>query len=89
MLLKKWCQGRAEQSRNTLKLKGKAETSKTLSNYTCLRPSKILQLDKAVCQVMRVLTEEYSTLPMLLLRKTTSKSEFWHTTSESRNFKVL
>ena len=57
--VKKWCLSRAEQSKNILKLKEKAETSKTSSNYTCLRPSKVLQLDKAVCQVMRVLTEEY------------------------------
>ena len=57
--VKKWCLSRAEQSKNTLKLKEKAEISKTSSNYTCLRPSKILQLDKAVCEVMRVLTEEY------------------------------
>ena len=57
--VKKWCLSRAEQSKNTLKLKEKAEISKTSSNYTCLHPSKILQLDKAVCEVMRVLTEEY------------------------------
>ena len=57
--VKKWCLSRAEQSKNTLKLKEKAETSKTSSNYTCLRSSKILQSDKAVCQVMCVLTEEY------------------------------
>ena len=69
MLLKKWCLSKAEQLKNTLKLKEKAETSKISSNYTCLRLSKILQSDKAVCQVMRVLT---STLSMLLLRKTTS-----------------
>ena len=56
---KKWCLSRVEHSKNTLKLKEKAETSKTSSNYTCLHPSKILHSDKAVCQVMRVLTEEY------------------------------
>ena len=57
--VKKWCLSRAEQSKNTLKLKEKAETSKTSSNYTCLCPSKILQSYKAVCQVIRVVTEEY------------------------------
>ena len=55
-VVKKWCLSRAEQSKNTLKLTDKAETSKTSSNYTCLRPS---QSDKAVFQVMRVLIEEY------------------------------
>ena len=57
--VKKWCLSRAKQSKNTLKLKEKAETSKTSSNYTCLRPSKMPQSDKAVCQVMHVLTEKY------------------------------
>ena len=57
--LKKQCLSRAEQSKNKLKLKEKAKTSKTLSNYTCLHPSKISQSDRAVCQVIRVLTKEY------------------------------
>ena len=58
--VKKWCLSRVEQSKNTLKLKEKAETSKTSSNYICLRPSKIWQSDKAVCQVkLHILTEEY------------------------------
>ena len=60
--VKKWCLSRAEQSKNTLKLKENTETSKTLPNYTCLRQSKILQSDRTVYQVMHVLTEEYINL---------------------------
>ena len=58
--VRKWCLNRAEQSKNTSKLMEKAGISKASQSHSCLRPSKILQSGKAVCEIMRVLMEEYT-----------------------------
>lgn len=57
--VRKWALNRAEQSKNTGNLKDKAGTATKSRMHTCLRPSRILQSNKAVCEVMRVLTDEY------------------------------
>ena len=67
--VRKWCLNRAEQSKNTSKLKEKAGISKASQSHSCLRPSKILQSDKAVCEIMRVLMEEYTNPFDVLLDK--------------------
>jgi hypothetical protein len=56
--VRKWCLNRAEQSKNTGKLKEKAGTSTTTNSHSSFRPSKILQSNNAVCEILRVLTEE-------------------------------
>jgi len=59
---------RAEQSKNTGNLKEKAGTAKKSRMHTCLYPSRILDSNKAVCEVMRVLTDEYiNPLDVLLI----------------------
>ena len=57
--MRKWCLNRADQSKHTTQLKENAGMSGEAYLYNDLRPSRILQTEKAVQSIIKVLREEY------------------------------